>query len=639
MRALARAGLRGRGLPLDAARARAGRRSTPSCCRAASRTRTACAPARSPRRTRWWTRSPSAPTRAAPVLGICNGAQVLVEAGLVPGGGGVALALARNRMPDRARLPDALGALPGGGVAVRVHAARWTRGALLPLPVAHGEGRFTSRTAAATGGAASRRDRCRCATCAPDGEPAQAFPDNPNGAELAAAAPSATRAGNVLAMMPHPERVLDLGALARASRRRVGRAGATARSRAAARGVRGLAGDEALRRACAPTWRTHERVTGPRSASGAGLVELRAEDPEASSALVVARERLDGGARAARAAALPRVRAARRAAGDATSSRSGCTARRSSTIPAKERCVVRAGGRRSPSPVAGRARRSCWSSSAAASAGAAAERWWRHETGARVEVREGVVVGAAVRAGRGRARRSARSWRWRATARHGLFCNPHFAGSGASSRGRAAARTGCAPGARRGRGREDAMKRGAARKGRGTRSAGCSARWACRRPPRSPRSACTRCSTAARSPPASSRATRTATFHVRKGIGLVADVYRSAELAQLPGQLAIGHNRYSTAGGLTLENTQPLRGRLPRRPAGARAQRQPDERARAAPGPRGVGLDLPDHARHRDVPAPDGALAQHDSVEDALAEAARQVRGRVLAGRADARAG
>lgn len=48
-------------------------------------------------------------------------------------------------------------------------------------------------------------------------------------------------------------------------------------------------------------------------------------------------------------------------------------------------------------------------------------------------------------------------------------------------------------------------------------------------------------------------------FHVRKGIGLVSDVFGSANLESLPGQLAIGHNRYSTTGGLTLENTQPLR--------------------------------------------------------------------------------
>ena len=49
------------------------------------------------------------------------------------------------------------------------------------------------------------------------------------------------------------------------------------------------------------------------------------------------------------------------------------------------------------------------------------------------------------------------------------------------------------------------------------------------------------------------------TFRVAKGIGLVADVYRGDTLATLAGSLAIGHNRYSTAGGLTLENTQPLR--------------------------------------------------------------------------------
>ncbi|MBI1795920.1 MAG: amidophosphoribosyltransferase [Candidatus Eisenbacteria bacterium] len=48
-------------------------------------------------------------------------------------------------------------------------------------------------------------------------------------------------------------------------------------------------------------------------------------------------------------------------------------------------------------------------------------------------------------------------------------------------------------------------------------------------------------------------------FHTHKGIGLVSDVYDDALLASLPGALAIGHNRYSTTGSLTLENTQPLR--------------------------------------------------------------------------------
>lgn len=48
-------------------------------------------------------------------------------------------------------------------------------------------------------------------------------------------------------------------------------------------------------------------------------------------------------------------------------------------------------------------------------------------------------------------------------------------------------------------------------------------------------------------------------FHGHKGLGLVSDIYRQTDLGRLPGSMAIGHNRYSTSGSLTLENTQPLR--------------------------------------------------------------------------------
>jgi len=48
-------------------------------------------------------------------------------------------------------------------------------------------------------------------------------------------------------------------------------------------------------------------------------------------------------------------------------------------------------------------------------------------------------------------------------------------------------------------------------------------------------------------------------FHMKKGIGLVTDVYRDTDFARLPGRMSIGHNRYSTTGSITLENTQPLR--------------------------------------------------------------------------------
>jgi phosphoribosylformylglycinamidine synthase I len=149
----------------------------------------------------------------SPILGICNGAQVLVEAGLVPGGDGVGLALARNRMPGRDGYFTRW-------VTCRVEASacvftrRMEPGTLLPLPVAHGEGRFVSaRRGAVAKLAKAGQVPLRYATA--DGAPAQAFPDNPNGAELGAAGVCNAR-GNVLAMMPHPERVLDLGAIARA---------------------------------------------------------------------------------------------------------------------------------------------------------------------------------------------------------------------------------------------------------------------------------------------------------------------------------------------------------------------------------------------------------------------------------------
>ena len=47
-------------------------------------------------------------------------------------------------------------------------------------------------------------------------------------------------------------------------------------------------------------------------------------------------------------------------------------------------------------------------------------------------------------------------------------------------------------------------------------------------------------------------------FFVEKAMGLVADIYSKPVLKRLPGNVAIGHNRYSTAGGSDLKNVQPL---------------------------------------------------------------------------------
>jgi amidophosphoribosyltransferase len=47
-------------------------------------------------------------------------------------------------------------------------------------------------------------------------------------------------------------------------------------------------------------------------------------------------------------------------------------------------------------------------------------------------------------------------------------------------------------------------------------------------------------------------------LYVEVGMGLVADVFNERRLARLPGDMAIGHNRYSTTGSSLLRNAQPI---------------------------------------------------------------------------------
>jgi len=140
-----------------------------------------------------------------PVLGICNGAQILLEAGMVPGieAGQVEMGLARNIMPDRdgyyARWTHlrVLGSRSCASAAI-------APGTTIPIPVAHAEGRFVTREP----GLVDRlfaNGQVVMAYVEADGSPAAAFPANPNGSTRAIAAVSNPR-GNVVAMMPHPER-------------------------------------------------------------------------------------------------------------------------------------------------------------------------------------------------------------------------------------------------------------------------------------------------------------------------------------------------------------------------------------------------------------------------------------------------
>ena len=146
--------------------------------------------------------------RGVLVLGICNGAQILVESGLVPQGkmGESTVALARN---VRAREGEVLGTgFYNAWVYMRSIAdtAFGNReDAPMRVPVAHGEGRFITDTAKVLEDIVANTQNAYV-YCTADGEILPSFPTNPNGSMLNLAGLT-NPAGTVMALMPHPERV------------------------------------------------------------------------------------------------------------------------------------------------------------------------------------------------------------------------------------------------------------------------------------------------------------------------------------------------------------------------------------------------------------------------------------------------
>ncbi|MFA6023873.1 MAG: phosphoribosylformylglycinamidine synthase I [Candidatus Gracilibacteria bacterium] len=147
-----------------------------------------------------------------PVLGICNGAQILVESGLIPGNKNheLLMSLARNK-----RIKD--GKVLGTGfynenVFVRCEAPGRSvftldydrMGDIEQVPVAHGEGRFTT-TIPDLLEKLIENNQIVFRYCEKNGETNPDFPVNPNGAMHNAAA-ICNPQGNVMAIMPHPER-------------------------------------------------------------------------------------------------------------------------------------------------------------------------------------------------------------------------------------------------------------------------------------------------------------------------------------------------------------------------------------------------------------------------------------------------
>jgi phosphoribosylformylglycinamidine synthase len=147
----------------------------------------------------------AAAERGVPVLGICNGAQILVESGVVPAfeDGTVDMALAPNRMTGRHGYYCTWVKVKKGA-APCVFTELMDTDEPTPLPLAHAEGRFVT----ASSGVRSRLEAGKGVAvvyATADGHTADRFPDNPNGSMFAIAGLT-NPAGNVLALMPHPER-------------------------------------------------------------------------------------------------------------------------------------------------------------------------------------------------------------------------------------------------------------------------------------------------------------------------------------------------------------------------------------------------------------------------------------------------
>jgi len=132
--------------------------------------------------------------RGGPVLGICNGFQIACEAGLLPG------ALLRNdglkfvSEPARIRVEN----------AETMFTNRYERGQVLRMPIAHGDGRYVADDATLDRLEGEGQVVFRYVSGPGDADEYW----SPNGS-MRAIAGIVSQGGNVMGLMPHPERAMD----------------------------------------------------------------------------------------------------------------------------------------------------------------------------------------------------------------------------------------------------------------------------------------------------------------------------------------------------------------------------------------------------------------------------------------------
>ena len=140
-----------------------------------------------------------------PLLGICNGAQILVETGLIPGlKNKVEMALAPNINPLVSGYYNDWVYTKNINEKSNAFNYYYKKNEILHMPVAHGEGRFTTKDKSLIKKLIKNK-QIIFQYCDEKGKIVDKFPINPNSSTYNIAAIS-NKEGNIMAMMPHPER-------------------------------------------------------------------------------------------------------------------------------------------------------------------------------------------------------------------------------------------------------------------------------------------------------------------------------------------------------------------------------------------------------------------------------------------------